>query len=125
MNQHIDLILGDIEQPAGLDDLEGLVHHGCRIDCNLGSHLPRRMCQGIFDADLFELFRGPFTKRTSAGCQDDALQFAPLLTFESLENGTMFAIDRHDTATLAGRQLRHRSTCHNQRFLVGQCHSLA
>ncbi|GBH08590.1 DNA-binding transcriptional regulator [Pseudomonas syringae pv. actinidiae] len=38
VNHHLDLIRACVEQPAGFDQLQPLVHHGRRIDRNLAPH---------------------------------------------------------------------------------------
>ena len=40
MDQDLDPVLAEAEQVVGLDQLEALVHHGRRIDRDLGAHVP-------------------------------------------------------------------------------------
>ena len=56
MNHHVDLIGSQVEQPAGFDDLQGLVHHRGRIDRDLRPHVPGGMAQRSADRDLGQLF---------------------------------------------------------------------
>ena len=45
VDDDVDLIGGDVEQPVRLDHLEPLVHQRRRVDGDLPAHLPRRMLQ--------------------------------------------------------------------------------
>ena len=47
MDEHVDPLVGDIVQPACLDDLQALVHERRGIDGDLGAHGPGRVCQGV------------------------------------------------------------------------------
>ena len=51
MDHHVDLLGPQVEQPAGLDDLQGLVHHRGRIDRDLRPHVPGGMGQGVGHGD--------------------------------------------------------------------------
>ena len=57
VNHHVDLLAGKIEQPAGFDDLQGLVHEGGRIDGNFRPHVPSGVGQGLGDRDLGQVAR--------------------------------------------------------------------
>ena len=65
-----------IEQPARLDDLQGLVHHGGRIDADLRPHPPGRMPQRLGDRHIFEIDTFAATKRTAAGREHHACHLA-------------------------------------------------
>ena len=47
-----------VEQPAGFNDLEPLVHQGCGVNRDLGAHVPIRVSEGLRFGDAFEARRG-------------------------------------------------------------------
>src|SRR5271167_33708 len=51
MDHDFDTIQRQLEEMMGLDELEPLVHHGCRIDRDLCSHAPIRMRDGLLRGD--------------------------------------------------------------------------
>ncbi len=53
MDQDLDPLRGDLEEPVGLDDLQSLIHHGGGIHGDLGPHLPYGMGQGLLRGYLF------------------------------------------------------------------------
>ena len=57
MNHHLDLPAVQVEQPAGLDDLQGLVHQRGRVDGDFRPHVPGGMGQGLGDGHLGQLLR--------------------------------------------------------------------
>ena len=50
MDDDIDVLVGDIVEPVGLDDLQALVHERGRVDGDLGAHVPGRVGQGVLGA---------------------------------------------------------------------------
>ena len=65
--QLFDLVGPQIEQPASLDDFQGLVHHRGRIDGDLGAHVPSGMGQGLGDGHLGKVHRRVPQERPAAG----------------------------------------------------------
>ena len=47
MNQYLYLFGINAKEPFRLDNLKAFVHHRCRVDGNLGAHVPCGMTQGI------------------------------------------------------------------------------
>jgi hypothetical protein len=73
MHDDLDLLRGRIEQPACLDDLQALVHHGRRVHRDLAAHVPVRMGAGLFWRHLRAAPRSSeLPKRPTRGCEQDA-----------------------------------------------------
>ena len=71
---NLDLIHRYIKQPLCFDHFQSFVDHRGRVDCDLASHLPIRMLQGIFYLDMKKLFP-LFPSKWSAGrCEQDLMQ---------------------------------------------------
>ncbi|MBA7694168.1 hypothetical protein ES703_102775 [subsurface metagenome] len=63
MDQNIHLVRFQVEQPPGLDHFQPLVHHGGRIDGDLGPHVPVGMSQGLSLGRLGKLLPRPRSER--------------------------------------------------------------
>jgi hypothetical protein len=55
MDDDLDLIGDEVEQPTRLDDLQPLVHQRSGVDGDLGAHLPRRVSQRVLHGHRGEL----------------------------------------------------------------------
>lgn len=47
LDDDLNLILGQTEQPRGLDQLQTLVHQGRRINRDFGAHIPVRVLERV------------------------------------------------------------------------------
>ena len=52
MDDNVDLVGADTEEPAGFDDLEAFVHHGGGINGDAVAHAPVGMGEGLFDGNV-------------------------------------------------------------------------
>src|SRR5207244_3762214 len=93
VNDDVDALGRQAEEPAGLDDFEGLVHEGGRIDRDLGAHAPGGMAQGFLDRDAGKAGGAAAAEWPAAGGQHYALDLTVLAALQGLENGAVFAID--------------------------------
>ena len=57
VHDHLDALIRDAEQMVGLHHLEALVHQRGRVDRDLASHRPRRVCERLLDGHVLELAR--------------------------------------------------------------------
>ena len=89
----------EAEQPAGLDDFQGLVHHRGRVDRDFRSHVPGRMRQCLLGGDASAAVPCPTAKRPAAGRQHDAANFtsAPAC-LHGLKDRAVFAVDGDELA---------------------------
>ena len=51
MNDDVDLVGAHVEEPAGFNDLEALVHHGGGVDGDAVAHFPVGMSESLGDGD--------------------------------------------------------------------------
>ena len=125
VNQHVDLLFRQGEEPPGFDDLQGLVHHGGRVDRDLGTHPPGGMLEGLLRGDLGQLFHRPVEKRSSAGREDQSLHLLRATALEDLKQPAVFAIDRQEPRAGFLGQTGNQFSGGHQGFLVGQGHGFA
>ena len=124
VDSHLNLVSSHIEQPSSLDYLKAFVHHRCRVDGDLGSHIPVWMFQCLCRCHVAHLLVAESTERT-ATCRDDELvDRVVYLALQALEDCRMFAIDWENRHMIVGNELLYETTCHYERFLVGKGYGL-
>ena len=74
VDYHLNGIYRFLEQPAGLNNLQTLVHQCGRINGQLGAHHPIGMTQCLFHRHLLQLFPLLSEKRPAGSCQNDFMQ---------------------------------------------------
>src|SRR3989442_3733315 len=89
MNDDVDLIGADAEEPMRLDHLEALVHQRRRIDRDLASHPPGRMLQRLFGGDARQLGRRAAAKRSARCGEHEALDLAASVSMQALVDGVV------------------------------------
>src|SRR6266700_8167347 len=94
MDDHLNTLIGDIEEPIGFNHLQPFVHEGRAINGNLWSHTPGRMRQRLFDSHLFHLLEGRVAKRSARSSENQMIDLAPLLPTQTLPDGAMLTIYR-------------------------------
>src|SRR6516225_10469482 len=125
MDQDLNLLRFQSEQPMSFDDLEPLVHEGCRIDSDPSPHLPYRVLEGLRGSYGIELF--------SRGAEEGAVgtrqnQTAHLVTFagaKALMNGAVLTVDAKDLHPPLPRHSHHYLAGNNQNLLISQAYRLA
>ena len=75
MDDDVDLVGSDAEEPAGFDDFETLIHHGGGIDGDAVAHFPVGVGEGLIDGDVGELVDGRFAEWAAGGGEDDSAHF--------------------------------------------------
>ena len=73
MNEDIYLGYLQAKQPFGLNNLEALIHHGCRIYRDLGAHAPVGMPERLGSGYLAHLIKGHVPEGSTGGSKDHAL----------------------------------------------------
>src|SRR4051794_10946961 len=96
MNDDFDLIRRQIEQPAGLDHFERLIHQRRRIDSDLWTHLPRRMTQCVVGGHVSEVGPCSSPERAATGCEYHAADLARLTAGKRLKYSAVLTIYRND-----------------------------
>src|SRR5207302_8723548 len=104
---------GHVEQEVRLDHLEPFVHHGRRVDGDLGPHLPARMRQGLGDGDRAEGLEWPAQEGATGPGQDQPPDGSLLFPPQALPDGTVLTVDRKDLRTLAPHSLPDQLARHH------------
>src|SRR5271157_4711346 len=100
MHQYADLAGRHVEQPAGLDDFETLVHESRGIDGDALAHLPCRMIESLLDGDVAEIFQRSIQERTAQGGKPDPLYLVAASAAHALVNGIVLAVNRQQRLAL-------------------------
>ena len=119
MNKHLNTFGGDVEEPAGFDDLEAFVHEGGRVDGDFASHAPVGVFEGIGKSDVLQLLACAATER-SARSGEEYLVHVAHLAHETLENGRVFGVDRQDGDVVAGGGIGDYLPGYHHGLLIGQ-----
>ena len=112
----------EVEKMVRLDDLEPLVHHGRRIDRDLGAHAPVGMRHRLLRRRILHFRIAAFQERAAARGQDDALDGGALLEGEDLEDGVVLAVHRQEPRAAALRLVGDERAGADERLLVGERH---
>ena len=128
IDHDFDLRRRHAEQVGGFDHLQGLVHHGRRINRDLAAHHPIGMGAGLVGRDQVQGVHGTLTERPTGGRQDDLLDAAGpggRVFRQRLENGGVLAVDGKQLCTTLAHRVQEHRAAHHQGFLVGQQQALA
>ena len=87
MDQHLNLLGIDTEEPLGLYDLEALVHHRSGVDGDLGTHVPGGVPQSVGFRHVGNLLHRLQTERTATGCQQNLFYWILIFANQTLEDG--------------------------------------
>ena len=109
-----------VEQPAGLDELQALVHHCSGVDGYLCSHIPVRVLESIGSACPGNALSAPGSERASGSGEMNLYQLVALSSEKALEDGRMFAVHRENGRVVLARCSGYDSSCRNQGFLIGK-----
>jgi hypothetical protein len=125
VDHHLDSLRRQTEQPARLDDLEALVHHRRRVDRDLSSHDPVRVCAGLVRGHRGERLERGVTERPTGGGQQQlahaaAVEAAREASGQALEDGVVLRIDRQQLGTTGRDGIHEQPPGHHQRLLVGE-----
>src|SRR6516164_3615345 len=124
MDQDVNLLRFQSEQPMSFDDLQPLVHERCRIDGDPSSHLPYRMLEGLHGSYGIELSsRG--AEEGAAGARQN--QTAHLVTFagsKALMNRAVLTVDGKDLHSPLPRHSHHQFAGNNQNLFISQAYRL-
>ena len=120
MHQHVEFVGIEGEQMLGLDQFEALVHHGRRVDGDLGAHRPVGMLKRLLGGRRLDGVQRPGAERTAGGGQDHALEILARTGAERLEHGVVLGIDRQNGRTDRRRAAHEQPAGADQAFLVGE-----
>ena len=105
VHHHLDALVGEVEQPVGLDRLQPLVHQGGAVHRDLGPHAPVGVGQGLGHVDPLHLLRREGAEGAPGGGQEHPPHRArPLLPAEALPEGAVLAVHREQAGPGAARR---------------------
>ena len=90
---HADLLWRQVEEAAGFDDLEALVHHGGGVDGDALAHDPGGMFEGLLRGDSVEVGEGSVAEGATGGGEPDLLDFGGGAAAHALVDGVVFGVD--------------------------------
>ena len=114
-----------IKQPSGFHNLQTFIYQGCGIYCDLLSHYPVRMLQGICKRHMFQFFSFSSTEGTTGSCDQKLLNLRPLFPMKGLENSTVLTVYRKDLNPMLFCHRNDQMTCCYQCFFVCKGNVLA
>ena len=120
VDENFDPFGGDIKDPPCLYNLKTFVHHGGRINSDLGSHLPSRVVQGHLGGDSGQGFLALSEKRSAGSGEDHLAHGSAILPHEGLEHGRVLAVHGDDTGTGALRFFGDELSGCDEGLLVGE-----
>src|ERR687894_2872089 len=97
----VHVLVGHAEKVVGLYDLEALVHHGCAVYSDFGSHPPSRMLERVLRAHLHEprlLKREEWPPR---GGQQDPSNLRRVPSLQALVDRRVLRVHRDQTVISA------------------------
>ena len=120
MHHHVDLGRRQIEQPAGLDHLEALIHERGAIDGDAVSHLPCRMIQGLLRSHRGQRFARSIAEWAARSGQNQPRNLFAVACPQALVRAVMFAIDRDQEGSVFPHGVHHQTAARDQHFLIRQ-----
>ena len=120
MDDDIDLIGADAEEPAGFDDLKALVDHRGGVDGDAVAHAPVGMSESLGGSDGFEGLERRFAERATGGGEDDAANLGVGSGAETLVDGVVFTVDGEEFPAGFGGSGHNEFTSGNKDFFVGK-----
>ncbi len=124
VDDDLDLFVGEVEKPAGLDDLQPLVHQGCRVHGDLRAHTPRRVGEGSPGRDTPQLLLLPPAEGTAGARDDDPRHRLPVAGVPALVQCGMLTVHGQDGGPAPARLRGDKGTPRHERLLVGKGHGL-
>src|SRR5580704_1031147 len=93
VDRDADLFWRKIEEAAGYDDLEALVHHGGGVDGDALAHDPGGMLEGLLGGDVIEGGEGCVAEGATGGGEPDLFYFLGSASAHALVNGVVLGVD--------------------------------
>ncbi len=122
MDDDVDVVIGHSEEQMRLNQLEALVHQGCRVDRDERPHVPGGVRQRLLRAHLAQLGAGAAPKRPAAGGEDELANLRGPAAAQALGQRRMLGVHRNEPGRIAVQRVKDERTTGDQRLLVGKCH---
>src|SRR5947208_7103640 len=125
MYDHADLRGRQVEQSAGLDDLETFVHQRRRINGDAVAHFPCGMIQRLGNSDTGKFGYRSIQKRSARSGEPDTADFSHPTTAQALMDGIMLAINRKKRLALPAGFGGDEFSGSYEAFFVGKTHGFS
>ena len=119
VHDDLNLVHGHVEEPFGLDHFQPLVEKGGAVDGDLAAHGPGGVLQGLGHGDGGKLIGRQLAEGAAAGGEEDALNAAVAMAFQTLEDGVVLAVHGQDVHAFAFGGLSDSLAGHDEDFLAG------
>ena len=119
MDNDIDLLDWDIEEPSGLDHFESFIEERGGVDGDLLTHCPSGVFEGLFEGDVFDIRGGGGAEGAAGGGEDESFDRIVLIPLETLENGVVLAIDRKNFDPFAFSGIHDGLSGHDEDLFTG------
>jgi len=120
VDDDVDLVGFEVEEPFGFDDFEAFVHHRGGVDGDFGAHIPVGVFEGLGGRGARDFLPVPGAEGAAGGGEvhffDGVLPGAE----EALEDGGVFGVDGQDDAAVFARGLRDDGAGGDEGFFVGE-----
>src|SRR5436309_734257 len=116
MNHHFDPPHFHPKEPVRFDHFESFVEERCRINRNLGTHVPRWMPKRFLWSDRLKRIRRGRAKRAARCREDQASNIGamPIPSVKALEDGIVLTVHREYPDIPSGRCAHHDLARHYQ-----------
>ncbi len=125
MDGDADLVGGQIEEAAGFDDLEALVHHGGGVDGDALAHDPGGMLEGLGGGDVGEVGGGGVAEGATGGGEPDLFHLGGRAAAHGLVDGVVLAVDGQEGYVVGAGGGDDEVAGGDEAFLVGEADGLA
>ena len=116
---------GEVEEAAGLDDLEAFVHHGGRVDGDALAHDPGGMFEGLLWGDVFEVGQGGVAEGAARCGEPDLLHFGCGAAAQALVDGVVLGVDGKEGYVVLPGGGEDELACGYEALFVGEADGLA
>ena len=125
MDDHVDLVRTESEEPFSLNDFEAFVHESGRVDSDFCTHLPSRMFESIGSFDMAKLFERIVAEWSARGSEYDFFDLVVVLAYKTLEDCSMLRIDREDGCVVFLHEASDEVASNDKSFFVGKGYAFA
>ncbi len=119
VDDDVDAVHFDVEEPAGFDHFEAFVEEGGGVDGDFPAHGPSGVTEGLGWGDAGEFLGWGIAEGAAAGGEDEALDVRGGAAFEALEDRVMFGVDGKDLDAFAASGIHDDTACHDEDLFTG------
>ena len=125
MDGDADLGGRQVEEAAGFDDLEALVHHGGGVDGDALAHDPGGVLEGLGGGDVVEVGERGVAEGAAGGGEPYLLDFGGFAAAHALVDGVVLGVDGEEGDVVLAGGVEDEFAGGDEAFLVGEADGLA